>query len=347
MEILLLVILIALSGFFSSAEIAFFSLSDIEMKMLSTGKGKNLKKVLKLKKKPQKLLITILVGNNIVNILSASIATVIAIEWFGSFGVGIATGVITLLILVFGEIAPKSFAQENNQKIVLLAAPFLYFLFIIFSPIVFLLEKFNQGIMRLFGNKETKIVETKEKIYVLARMGVEDGHMNYKEKEMIENVLEFNSVTVEDVMTPRYRMVAVRGEVPVEQIAYPLTRDGFSRYPVYLDNEDNFIGYIHSSDIMKYLNSDQREIAVKDIVRDVVFVDKGDKVEAVFRKMIRKREHLFLVRDHEEVVGLVCLEDILEEIVGEIVDETDEVSHAKHGLSRKKNNNIEKINDEL
>lgn len=319
-------ILIFLSAFFSACEIAIFSLSPAQVKLMQQKRLKNAHLVLYFKKHPYKTLITILIGNNVVNILSASLATFIAVNVFGSLGVGIATGLVTLFILIFGEITPKSFAQKNNQFIARLAAPVLYFLMIVLYPLVWVLREFNLTLLRIFKIKAASFVP-EEEIRSLTRLGVEKGDIHYREHRLIEKVFRFNDIAVGEIMTPRYKMVVLNGDVPVEQIAHFVSQTGFSRYPVYENNEDNIIGYIHINDLMRVLNSDEREKLVKRLVRPIRRVKNLEKIEPLFRAILKDQDHLALVVrgvNRKEVVGLVTLEDILEELVGDISDETDE-----------------------
>lgn len=321
------IILLFLSALFSATEIAFFSLTIAQARRLQEKKLKGADLVWKLKNRPQRLLITILLGNNIVNVLIAALATALAIKMFGSSGVGIATGVVTLAILIFGEITPKSIAQKNNAGIARYSAFVIYPLSIVFYPISAVLIKFNSVIAhKLLKIKNPELV-TEDEIRTLARLGVETGAIAYQERELIENIFKFNDIEVKEVMTPKYRMVSLNGNVSVEQIAYFVAQSGFSRYPVYDDDEDNIVGYVHVNDIMRYLNSDKREVLVKNIVRPIKVVDKNKKINSVFRSMIRHKEHIMLVKNSEKkntIIGLVTLEDIIEELIGEIIDETDD-----------------------
>lgn len=325
---LFFIILILLSGFFSASEIAFFSINDAQVRLLLQKKFKNADIIRKLKKWPQKTLITILIGNNIVNILSASLATFIAINTFGNIGVGIATGIVTFIILIFGEIIPKSFAQNNNLKIAQISSPLLYVFFIIFKPIVWLIREFNLLFLRIFKLKDNKFL-TEEEIRALARLGVESGHIDYREHEFIEKIFLLNDVAVKDIMTPRYKIVFLNGEVPVDSIAYFVAQSGYSRFPVYVDNESKIIGYIHVHDIMKVLNSDDRETPLQKLVRKISHFDQNEKIDIVLRKMIKLKEHIALVtrNNQQEIIGLVSLEDVLEHLVGEIEDEADKAEN--------------------
>lgn len=326
MLIVAFVILIFLSALFSSTEIAFFSLSPAKAHSLIQKKKKNAQLIWKLKQHPQKLLITILIGNNVVNVFTASLATVLTINYFGSAGIGIATGAVTLLILVFGEITPKSIAQKNNVLIAQKTAKLLYTLGLIFTPVTWLLIRWNNLIIKKIVKSSDASAVSEDEIRALTRLGVEKGEIDFQEREFIERVFKFDDVKVKKIMTPRYKIIALNGEVGVDNIAHFVSQSGFSRYPVFIDDEDKIIGYVHINDLMKRLNSDEREQPVKELVRPVIRILESHNIEQLFRQMLKKREHLAVVTDDEDAVtpvGLVTLEDILEELVGEIEDETD------------------------
>ncbi len=324
MYLLFFIVLISFSAFFSASEIALFSLSQGKIQELLQQQLIGSIYVWRLRQNAQNLLATILIGNNIVNTLCASLATVLAVKYFGDYGIGIATGLATLLLLMFGEILPKSIAQKNNVYIALKVAPILWFLNRLLFPLVWLLNHFNEFITtKLLKIKKTELV-TEGEIRALARLGVEVGAIDYRERELIEKVFHFNDTLVKKVMTPRYKIVALNGEAPVEQIAFFVGQQEFSRFPVYLDDQDNYIGYVHVNDVMKVLNSDNREIEIKSLARPLRKIKSNETLEAVFRKMRVNREHLMLVTDNKKEVGIVTMEDLLESIVGEIRDENDD-----------------------
>lgn len=289
-------------------------------------KRKNAALIQKLKSRPQRLLITILIGNNIVNLFTAAYATVVATRYFGSAALGIATGGATLFILIFGEIIPKSFSFSHNEKIAVIVAWPLHILDVAFSPISFFLLKLNGLMNKAFGIK-VKSGVTEEEIMIMARMGVESGAIEYREHEMIENIFEFDDVPVGEVMTPRYKAEMVNGEAAVEQVAHFISHSGFSRFPVYEDNDtDKIIGYIHVNAIMKALNSDERDEPVKNFISPIDVVPESMKIERLFRFMKKNKTHMYLVHSDDDpnaIIGLITMEDILEQIVGEIEDETD------------------------
>jgi len=285
----------------------------------------------RLKQNPQALLSTILIGNNIVNLFTASYATVVATRYFDSAALGVATGASTILILIFGEIIPKSIAYAKNTAIACLTAWPLYFLRTLFAPLIFILgylSTFLHKILRISG----EIRVTEEEVRTMARLGVEHGSIEYREHEMIENIFRFNDIIAKDVMTPLYRVTSINGDVPIEQIAYFISHDGHSRYPVYEDDEDNIIGYIHVNHVMKALNSDKRHYPLKKFLLPISIVDETMNVERVFRALKRDRSHICLLHQEgnkEVLVGILTMEDILEEIVGDIEDETDKIIELK------------------
>jgi CBS domain containing-hemolysin-like protein len=259
-------------------------------------------------------------GNNLVNIGAASLATLAAMDIFGKAGVGIATGVMTLLILIFGEMYPKAYFQINAVKIALLFAPVIRILQIILFPVVYILEKLLALMTR--GKSGEKVSETEFK--ALSRLAVEEGTIEFEEHEMIMNVLEFNDIEVKDIITPRYKMKVLNDDADVDQVAYFMGQAGFSRYPVYHNQKDNIIGYAHVIDIMRVLNSKDREEQLENFIQPIIKLKPEEKINNIFNKMRRKHSHMAVVLRGDELLGLVTMEDILEEIMGEIQDENDE-----------------------
>ena len=329
MQIIIFITLIFLSGFFSSTETAFFSLHKGQIRLMEQKKKKNAYIVAKLKNDSQRLLITILIGNNIVNLFTASLATVVAAQHFASAAIGIATGITTFFILIFGEIIPKSVAITHAATLARFVAKPIYVLYILFYPVATLLMKLNDRLSSLLGGGERGSGVTEEEIRIMARMGVESGEIDYREREMIENIFRFDDIEIGDVMTSLYKVELLNGTVPIDQIAYFVSNSAHSRFPVYDNNEtDNIIGYIHTNTIMQALNSDERDKLVKGFISPITTVNENVKIERVFRSMKASKKHMYLVHhkdDSENIIGLVTLEDILEEIVGEIEDETDHI----------------------
>ncbi len=301
-------------------EIALFSITPGSVKSLVISKKKNARLLQKILKNKKRLLVVLLLGNNLVNVTIASISSLWVSQKFDSSALGIATGIITLLILIFGEMFPKAFFQARAEKFALLFTPMVYFLEIVSYPITFLLEK----ILTLVTGNKIKSLISEQEFKALSRIAVENGVLHFKEHEMIMNVLEFGDTKVKEVMTPRYKMSVINDEVEIDQIAYFMAKEGYSRYPVYHNQEDNITGYVHLIDVMRVLNSDDRENELSKYVNPIIKVDENTKIHRVFNKMIKKRIHMAVVyRKNTQLLGLLTLEDILEEIVGEIEDEND------------------------
>jgi len=244
-----------------------------------------------------------------------------AVQKFGSAGAGLATGVMTILILLFGEMYPKALFQINAARFSLLFAPVVYFLQIIFFPILVIMEKF---LTFLTKGKIPEVVSERE-FKALSRLAVEKGVIDFEEHEMIMNVLAFNDKTAKQVMTPFYKVAVLNKEAAIDQVAYFMAQEGLSRYPVYSNNKDNIIGYVHVIDVMKVLNSDKREDSLESYVQPIFFVDEEQKIDKIFAKMRAKRSHMAIIKRKKEdqILGLVTMEDLLEELVGEIEDEND------------------------
>ncbi len=315
-----LFILLLFSAWFSGMEIALFSLSSAKIRSLLLTKGKKAVILQRLLNNKHKLLVTILLGNNLVNIGAASLATVLAIDFFGSNGAGIATGVMTFLILIFGEMYPKAYFQLNAEKLAIFFAPFVYFLQLLFFPLIIVLEKLLKILTK---NKENLPVSEKE-FKAFSRLAVEKGIFNFEEHEMIMNVLEFNDIDVKSIMTPRYKISVLNDKTAIDQVAYFVAQEGFSRYPVYHNQKDNIIGYIHVIDIMRVLNSDNREDLLEKYIQPIIQVNENTKVNVLFNKMRNKTSHMAIItRKTGEILGLVTMEDVLESLVGDINDEKD------------------------
>jgi len=324
-DILIFVVLISFSAFFSAAETALFSIRESQVRLMVRQKVRNANILAKLKADPQRLLVTILVGNNIVNLSIASLATVLAIDYFDSFSAGIATGASTVVILLLGEIFPKTIAFTYMERVTQFTAPIIYLFYILIYPISTLFVWLEQWFKR-HTHMHTPNVISEEEIRIMAELGLEHGEINHHERQMIENIFQFNDIPVGDIMTPKEKIEALNGEVPVEQIAYRVSQSGFSRFPVYSGSIDEYVGYVHTNDVMRVLNSDNRDKPIMDFVLPLRCVEKKMNIEKVFRLMTRARSHMFLVSDTTNsnvIIGVVTMEDILEQIMGEIEDEGD------------------------
>ncbi len=332
MEFLIFIVLVLLSAFFSASETAYFSLRDSEIHLLVREGKRRAELVRSLKSNPQLLLFAIIIGDNISDIGLASYATVVATRYFGTLGPGVATGVVTLVLLVFGKIYPKSFAYRYRRSFVLRAAYPLSIFFFVLRPAAAAfvwLEHKVQG-----GEKHGHSSVSEEEIRIMTELGLAQGEIDRQEQQMIERVFQFDDTPVISVMTPKEMIVALNADVPVERCAYYVAHTAYSRYPVYRGDPNAYIGYVHTNDVMRVLNSDDRARSLGDFVSSLTHVDSTMKLQDAFRLMTKERSHLFLVHEKKDpttVVGLLTLEDILESIMGEIEDEGDRRSDKKVG----------------
>ena len=320
--LVLLIVLLVLSGFFSGAEIALFSVSEAKARALADEGRKGSRALLRLKDSPDQLLITILIGNNIANIGAASVATYTATLAFGSAGVGLATGVMTLLVLFFGEITPKSFAAANAPRLALLAAPILATLSRLLFFLVLPLEAVTRAILPQDAATAPRVTE--EEIRALTQMGHQEGSIEEHERELIERVFLLDERKAWEVMTPRVDVFAWPGSLRLAEIAPQLSRVPYSRIPVYGESPDDVTGVVYIRDAYQALISGQRDVPLEALARDPLFVPSSVSLIRLLRDFQARRIHIGIVVDeHGGVDGVITLEDILEELVGEIVDETD------------------------
>lgn len=274
----------------------------------------------KILKNKHRLLALLLLGNNLVNISSASLATLWAVQKFGSAGVGIATGILTILLLLFGEMYPKAFFQLHAEKVALLFAPVIYFLQLILWPILIILEKMLKF---LTGGKTAEVISERE-FRAFSRLAVEKGVIDFEEHEMIMNVLSFDNKTAKEIMSPFYKTTVLNKEAAIDQVAYFMAREGWSRYPLYNNNKDNIVGYVHVIDVLSALNSDHRDDSVEKYMQSIIEVAPDSKIDKIFAKMRQKKTHMAVVKRKDgQTLGILTLEDLLEELVGEIEDEKD------------------------
>ena len=321
-QFVLLFVLLLLSGFFSSAETALFSISKAKAIHLAKQKGPTNKLIKKMKADPHRLLSTILIGNNIVNIGASAIATAITIDLFESHAVGIATGVMTFLILIFGEIFPKSIATRNNILIARLVIFPLYWLSILLTPLVVFLN----FIPKLTGKIHKKPIVTEEELMTFVEVVEEEGGIEEEEKALIENIFEFDDTNASEIMTPRADMfvIDVNEELKLEEIV----KSGFTRIPVIEGDIDHVVGILNIKDLLMHQATSDEPIDVRKIMRGPYFVPENKKLDNLLQQFKKRKQHMAIIVDeHGGVSGLITLEDALEEIVGEIIDETDTVEH--------------------
>jgi CBS domain containing-hemolysin-like protein len=321
-EILLFVLCVILSAFFSSSEVALISITRAKARTLVNEGKPGSKAVAALKESPEHLLITILIGNNIVNVAAATLATSLAIKAFGDIGVGIATFFVVIVLLVFGEIGPKIYAARASDSFALGVAPVVLFLSRIFSPLIWLVEKVSPtfGIGKEAGEASVTEEEIKEWIDV----GKEDGTIEQGEQEMLYSVLEFADTTAREIMTPRVDVTLMEDTVTFEEAIRIFNETGFSRIPVYHDHIDNITGILNVKDVFSAMVSHRRDSTIKEVMYDPMFVPETKKIDDLLKELQVHRVQMAIVIDeYSSFVGIATVEDILEEIVGDIMDEYD------------------------
>lgn len=324
--VILLGVLILLSAFFSSAETAFSSVNRIRLRnYVSEGRAGS-KNALHISENFDDALSTILVGNNIVNIAAASISSKVAVDLFGaSTGLIISTFGMTILILIFGEILPKSMAKENAESYSLKISGILLLLIKLLTPVNFVFSKLKANVSRMFSKDgEVQPSVTEEEIKVMVDISEEEGVINNEERELVHRSLEFNDVLVGEILTHRMDMITIEVNQPLEEIKQIFLEERFSRVPVYEDNIDNIIGFLSEREFFAELIQN-KEVNVREMLRQPMFVVKSMKIATLLPELQRTKSHMALVVDEfGGTSGLITLEDILEELVGEIWDEHDE-----------------------
>ena len=319
---LLLALLLAVSGFFSGAEIAFFSISQTRARSLAEEGNRGANALVRLKANPERLLITILIGNNVANIGAASVATYAATQLFGSVGVGLATGVMTLLVLFFGEIAPKSFAVSNSMRLSLGAAPIIETLQRALSPLVSPLERITRWILPQAKDGSGGVSEME--IRRLSQMAYLSGMIDERERRLIEQAFLLDTTKARDAMTPRVEIFAWPETHTVGEIADELRSLPYSRIPVYEDTVDMITGVVHLRDLYQAISSGRRLSTLRELAREPFVVPEMMPLSTLLEEFQNRRIHLGIVVDeYGGTDGLITLEDILEELVGEIHDEVD------------------------
>lgn len=325
-ELFLVAILVSLSAFFSSAETAFISVNRIKMLHLSEKGNKSARIIHEELQHPEIFITTILVGNNIVNVASSVLVTAIALEYFGNAGIAIATGLMTIIILVFGEIVPKTFAAKHADTYSLRIAKLLLILTKVMYPAVAVFSEITRIIFRILGVKE-KIKNpfiTEEQIKLLIKVGVEEGVFERHEREYIQNIFEFTDEYAEGIMTPRSDLECIENKSVLNKALEKCNYSGHSRLPVWSNNPDNVIGMIFAKDLLRFSDSELASKTVEDILRPILIVSTRRKIASIFRELQAKKMQIAVVMStSKKIVGIIAIEDILEEIVGEILDEYD------------------------
>lgn len=350
-QLITLIILVILSGFFSSAETALTTVNRVRMRTLEDEGNKRAARVNKILENYSKMLSAILIGNNIVNLSAASLATTLAMRV--NLAVGIATGILTLAILLFGEIVPKTWAMFSSEKLSLAYSGIIYGLMQCLTPVIFFIDKLANGILRLLridpNKKNSTMTEAELRTYV--EVSHEDGVIESEEREMIYNVFDFSDAVAKDIMIPRINMVTVGAEDTYDEVLNVFRESMYTRLPVYQDDNDNIIGIVNIKD---FILAERENFRVQDILRDAHYTYEFKRVADLLIEIREKTTGVtFVLNEYGATVGMITLEDLLEEIVGEIRDEydADEMERLKNVGERtwlvEGSMKLDDINDEL
>lgn len=323
-QLIAIIILLCLSAFFSSSETALTTVNQIRMRTLADNGDKRAARVLRVTGNPGKMLSAILIGNNIVNLSASSISTSLAIHLFGNTGAGIATGILTFLILIFGEVTPKTMATIKADSMSLTVAAPIGLLMKILTPVIFIINKLSLGLMFLLhvNIKDAQKKMTEEELRTIVDVSQENGVIEHEERDMIHNLFDFGDAEAKEIMVPRIDMTFVQADATYQEVLDIFRQDMFTRLPVYEDSTDNVIGIINMKDFL--LQNDTPEFSVRNLLREPYFTYEHKNTADLFLEMRKSSISLAIVLDEYGVTaGLITLEDLLEEIVGEIRDEYD------------------------
>ena len=317
-DLIVLLVLLILSGFFSSSETALFSIGRAKAKFLAKEPGKANQLILKMKEDPHKLLTTILIGNNLVNIGASALATAISLNYFSNNAVGIATGIMTLLILIFGEIIPKSVATRNNIMIAQVVIFPVYWLSYVFYPVIIFLN----FIPMLTGRVKSAPRVTEEELMSFVEVVHDEGQINPDEKELINNIVKLDDIGVSHIMTPSADMFVI--DKSAEPQLEKIIESGFTRIPVIDGDIDHIVGMVNIKDLFRQQANECGVLVLEEIMREPYFVPENKKLDQLLNQFKSRKDHAsIVVNEYGEVTGIVTLEDVLEAIVGDIQDETD------------------------
>ena len=350
-SILILVLLITISAYFSATETAYSSLNKIKLKSIANKGNKKAKLALELSEKYDSVISTILIGNNIVNIATASLATVLFTKLLGSSGVTVSTIVMTILILIFGEISPKSIAKDIPESFAIVSAPLLNAFCIILKPVNNLFCLWKKVISKVFKIQKHSGI-TEDEILTIAEEAENEGGINPQQLEIIKSAIELNDQEVIEAFTPRVDMVAIKDSCSKEELLNLFIESGFSRIPVYHDNIDNVIGIINEKDLINIVVNNKNE-EISSIIKPLNVIQPHMKLSQLLKVLQNNKSHMALIADeYGGTMGIITLEDILEELVGEIWDEHDKVVNDIEKIAEDEyivrgNANIEKVLEEF
>lgn len=321
--------MIILSAFFSASETAFSSVNLIRIRQYVDDGRPGAKKALNVAERFDEVLLAILIGNNIVNLASASLATIVATEVLnlGASGAPIATAVMTVLIIIFGEILPKSYAKENSESLALSIGTIYYYMIKVMKPLIFIFMVLKDFVAKLYSKKEDEPSVTEDELNVIIDTMEEEGVLQQDEVEMLQSVLDLSETFVKDIMTPRVDVVAVDVHDSTENVKNVFFEEKYSRIPVYDESRDNIVGILYERDLFSAIieNGSTDDLLIADVMRDPMYVSYTMRVSDLLTRLQLEKQHLAIVADeYGGTAGLVTMEDVLEEVVGEIYDEHDE-----------------------
>ena len=319
----IIVVLVILSAYFSATETAFTSVNRIRLKNLAAEGNKKAKRVLELEEKYDSLLSSILIGNNLVNIAMTAVATVLFMQLYPEYGATISTIVVTVVVLIFGEISPKGLAKESPEKFAMFSAPVIHVVMVVLTPINFIFSKWKQLLAKMFNLDSSRSI-TEDELLTIVEEAETEGSIEAGQSELIQNAIEFNDLEAWDVLTPRVDIKAIEIDSTKKDVAKMFMETGFSRLPVYEDDLDRILGVLNQKDFHNYIAGSKKTIS--DYVKPVIYVAGSMKVAALLKKLQLSKSHIAIIVDeYGGTAGLVTMEDILEELVGDIYDEHDEV----------------------
>jgi putative hemolysin len=319
----LMALMIMMSAYFSATETAFSALNRTRIKTMADNGDKRAAQVLALSEEYDKLLSTILVGNNIVNIAVASLGTVLFVSYYGDLGVSISTAVVTIVVLIFGEISPKSLAKESPERFAMFSAPLLKIFILVLTPVNFLFTQWKKLLSKLFSVEDERKL-TQQELMTMVDEVEQDGGIDKDESQLLRSAIDFNDREAGEILTPRVDLEAVPSDVTKEEVARRFTESRFSRILVYEENIDHIIGVIHQKDF--YDGPGMTRESIQQIMKPPVFVPPSMQISDLLQLLQKNKSHMAVVSDeYGGTMGIVTMEDILEELVGEIWDEHDEV----------------------
>jgi len=323
-EIAALIAMIGLSGYFSGLEVALVSIRLSKIEQMVKDKVRGAVSLHKLKSNPSRMMSSVNLGNNLASIAATALATDLSLKLFGDDGLAIAIGIMTFLILIFGEITPKTYCNANAAKVAVKNSRILLIFTYALFPIVWIFEIITKGMIKLTGSSDIPPGLTEDEIKEIVKQGYKDKAIEKQESELVHGALNFDDIVIRSVMTPRTKMFKLNSKMMLFEALPEINKSGFSRIPVFAENTDQIVGIIHVRDVLKKLEGDEKIISLEQIMREPVFVSQEKRVSDLLKEMQGRRTHMAIVLDEfGGVEGCVTLEDLLEEIVGEIQDETD------------------------